>query len=73
MKVPELPHTTLGGLQPLPTIRARLLHLPEDETHTVCKQVIAPWVRQPVYGKLQAAGWTELPWLVQGYIQDFFR
>jgi len=73
MKVPELQHAALGGWQPKQTIRATLLYLPEDKTQDVCKQVIAPWVRQPVYDKLQVDSLGELQWLLRGYIQEFFR
>lgn len=70
MKVPELPS---GGLQTLPTVRARLLYVCEDKPCTACALVIAGRVRNAAYNKLRDDSVAALTGQLHEYVQEFFR
>jgi hypothetical protein len=72
MKGPEPPHTTLG-LQPLATLKARLLYVTDNKTYTACELVIEQRVRQAAHNKLRDDSLDEITWLLGEYIQGFFR
>ena len=73
MRVPDLPHTALGGFQAIPTVRAMVTLLPRDAVFFEGLAVVCPPVKAAVSRDLAIFEFAAYGGMISDYAEDSFE